>query len=465
MIFFSFDLHNAVLKTRLNNQNKGKVHISTYFRRIRLNIMFGLPLWVSSFLVGVFAVLYARLFDYFSKISYLLFHQNKLYLFVVTPACFVAAWLVVKIFDKYAAGSGIPQVMASVELTSPKSKFIVDKILSLKCILVKVISSLIMVFGGGAIGREGPTVQISASIFYLVSKWLPARWIRVSHNNMILTGAAAGLAAAFNTPLGGVVFAIEELSKTHFSRYKTAVFTSVIIAGLTAQAFIGPYLYIGYPKVPSKSINLIFYVILVALVCGALGSLLSNAIIFLTQFRRKLEGRKTEVLYVIVAALSMAFIAYNYGHMSVLGSGKREMTNLLFTEHKTVDWELPLYRIYGPLASFTTGAAGGIFAPSLSAGATIGATMAEWFQLASSDINLLILVGMAAFLTGITHSPFTSAILVFEMTDEHQLIFMLMLSGIVSSLAALAVNRRSLYDRIKEQYIITAKEDAAIKTD
>lgn len=421
--------------------------------------MFGLPLWISSILAGVVAVIYARMFDYFSNTSYTLFHQHKSYLFIVTPVCFVLAWWIVKQFDKYAAGSGIPQVMTAVELTSPKTNTIVERILSIKGIIIKIVSSLVMVFGGGAIGREGPTVQISASIFYTISKWLPARLVRVSKRNMILTGAAAGLAAAFNTPLGGIVFAIEELSKAHFSRFKTAVFTSVIIAGLTAQALIGPYLYIGYPVVAKQSLHLVLYVIAVAIASGMLGSLSSNIIMYLTQIRRRLEGKKTEILYVILSALSMAFIAYNYGHMSVLGSGKREMTNLLFTEHKTVDWELPLYRIYGPIASFTTGAAGGIFAPALSAGATIGAVMAEWFSLSTADINVLILVGMAAFLTGITHSPFTSAILVFEMTDEHQLIFMLMLAGIVSSLAALAVNKRSLYDRIKEQYLKAASKN------
>lgn len=94
-----------------------------------------------------------------------------------------------------------------------------------------------MVFGGGVIGREGPTIQISASIFKTIGDYLPAWYPKISRRNMIVTGAAAGLAAAFNTPLGGIVFALEELTKTHFSYFKSALLTGVIISGLTALNF------------------------------------------------------------------------------------------------------------------------------------------------------------------------------------------------------------------------------------
>lgn len=143
----------------------------------------------------------------------------------------VATWLVAK-FAVYSRGSGIPQVSASIELSNPKHNYKVDNLLSLKIIFIKIISSLIMVFGGGVIGREGPTIQISASIFKKINDWLPNWYPKISKRNMIVTGAAAGLASAFNTPLGGIVFAIEELTKTHFSFFKSALLTGVIIAGL-----------------------------------------------------------------------------------------------------------------------------------------------------------------------------------------------------------------------------------------
>ena len=131
-----------------------------------------------------------------------------------------------------------------------------------------------MILGGGLIGKEGPTIQIAGTIFRKINEWLPSWWPKISKRNMIMTGAAAGLAAAFNTPLGGIVFAVEELTKTHISYFKTALFTAVIIAGLTAQGLLGPYLYLGYPNVTHLSKFIFFPLMLVAIVSGLLGCLL-----------------------------------------------------------------------------------------------------------------------------------------------------------------------------------------------
>lgn len=433
---------------RLFSQEAGK----GYTKRVRHTAMQAFPFWIASIITGIVAVLYTKMFDWCSEQSMLLFHQRKELLFIITPVCFVLGWWIVKKFDKNAAGSGIPQVVAALELSNPRYNYLIDKLLSIRCAVVKILSSLLMVFGGAAIGREGPTVQIAGSIFRKVNLLMPKTWMRVSRKNMIMTGAAAGLAAAFNTPLGGIVFAIEELSKTHFNHFKTAIFTAVIIAGLTAQGLLGNYLYLGFPILKNLSGYIFIYVAAVAMVCGLMGIIMSSVILKFMKFRRTLVGKKTEIMYVIGASLIVALIAY-FGNYDVLGSGKHQMTEILFSQEKHVSWMLPIYRIIGPIASFTTGAAGGVFAPSLAAGATSAAVMAEWFNLSASDANLLILAGMVAFLTGITHSPFTSAILVLEMTDEHNVIFHLMMAGIIASLVALFIDRRSLYDHIKEYYL------------
>src|SRR6201989_2428705 len=143
--------------------------------------------------------------------------------------------------------------MAAIELSSANSDEKIKTLLSIRIMLIKVCSSIVMVFGGDAIGREGPTIQIAGSVFYKINQWLPSWWPKISRINMIMAGAAAGLAAAFNTPLGGIVFAVEELTRTHVSFYRTALFSGVIIAGLTAQAILGPYLYLGFPDVSGTS--------------------------------------------------------------------------------------------------------------------------------------------------------------------------------------------------------------------
>jgi H+/Cl- antiporter ClcA len=173
--------------------------------------------------------------------------------------------------------------------------------LSLKIIVFKIISSVVLVIGGGAVGREGPTIQMAGSVFRKVNEYLPEWWPKISKKNMIMTGAAAGLAAAFNTPLGGIVFAVEELSKTHINYFKTALFTAVIIAGLTAQTLAGSYLYLGYPKTNDVSLMVMFPIILVAGTAGILASQLSVTMLKMNDWKkRKLKTDRANVAFLVL---------------------------------------------------------------------------------------------------------------------------------------------------------------------
>lgn len=419
--------------------------------KFKHNLLQAIPFWVASLLTGLVAVLYSRLFALAESGTAWIIHHGIAWLFLVTPACFLTAWWLVRRFAPYARGSGIPQVMAAIELATPKHNEKVGRLLSLRILLVKIISSLTMALGGGVIGREGPTIQIAGSIFRKVNEWLPEWWPKISKRNMIMTGAAAGLAAAFNTPLGGIVFAVEELTRTHISYFKTALFTAVIIAGLTAQGLLGPYLYLGYPDMNGLSGAIFFAVVLVAIPAGLAGAGMSKLILRIFGWKNKFRFVRQHILFVAGCALVLAGLAF-FVDGRVLGSGKELMTTALFTDHKYNAWYLPLLRIFGPLVSFTTGAAGGVFAPALSAGASIGATLSGWMHLTPANTNLVVLAGMVGFLTGVTRTPFTSAILVLEMTDRHNVIFHLMLAGMVASLVAMLIDKHSFYDHLKVQY-------------
>ena len=432
-------------------------------KKLRSGVLQALPFWLASLLAGLIAVCYTKLFELAEKWSKLIYHAHPAIILLITPICFMLAWLIVKHVAVYAKGSGIPQVMAAIELTSGQDDRQVKQLLNLRMLAVKVASSLLMVFGGGAIGREGPTIQIAGTVFRKVNEWLPASWPKISSRNMILTGAAAGLAAAFNTPLGGIVFAVEELAKIHLSQFKTAIFSSVIIAGLTAQAFLGPYLYLGFPVISNAPADMIIAVIPVALIGGLGGSAMGLIILKILYWKDTFIKWYSEPLFVFMCGLLLCTVAYFIGD-AILWSGKFQMATLLFTEHKRLGWQEPLLRICGPVLSFTTGASGGIFAPSLSAGATLGAFFAGLFKLSDSNTNLLILTGMVAFLTGITRSPFTSAILVLEMTDRHNVIFFLMFAGVVSSLISAVVSKHSMYEYLKIQYIVQLERSNVAET-
>lgn len=424
-------------------------HIGT--ERIRANALQAFPFWTASLVTGLAAVAYTKMFVYSESLLKAVLHWNKNMLFLITPVCFFIAWLVVKLFAPNARGSGIPQVMAAIELSSPKHDHKVDMLLNLRIIFVKVASSLMMVLGGGAIGREGPTIQIAGSVFRIINKIIPGSWPRLSKQSFLLTGASAGLAAAFNTPLGGVVFAMEELARIHIKFFRTPLFSAVLISGLTAQALIGPYLYLGYPNVSGLGFSIFFAVALTAVLAGICGSLMSKAILKVAAWKRSFNTTKT-IAYILISGLVIAALAC-FLNQAVLGSGKDLMNQALFTDNKYNSWHTALMRIISPVICFNTGAAGGIFAPSLAAGASTGAFMCDLFHFAGANANIIILSGMVGFLTGVTRTPFTSAILVLEMTDRHSVIFHLMLAALLSNIAAVIIDRHSLYEQLKKTYI------------
>jgi H+/Cl- antiporter ClcA len=422
--------------------------------QLKHNLLQAIPFWIGSVITGFFAVMYAQVFAWGEHLMNFIFDWHAWMIFIIAPIGFVLSWWLVKEFAPNAKGSGIPQVMAAVELANPKEHRKIRNLLSIKIIFFKILSSVILVIGGG----EGPTIQIAGSVFRKVNEYLPEWWPKISKKNMIMTGAAAGLAAAFNTPLGGIVFAVEELSKTHINYFKTALFTAVIIAGLTAQTLAGSYLYLGYPKTNDVSLMVMFPIVLVAAVAGILASQLSVAMLKINSWKKnKLKTDKANVIFLIICALIIASIAY-FINREILGSGKEIMERVLFTKDKHEDWYVPVLRMLGPALSFTSGGAGGIFAPALTAGASIGSVISGAIHLAPNETNVVVLAGMVAFLTGITRAPFTSAIIVLEMTDRHSLIFHLMLAGMVSSIASILVSRHSLYDVLKVNFLTELRQ-------
>lgn len=377
--------------------------------RLKENLLQAVPFWIGSIITGIVAVLYSQIFALGEHTLNRILNWNLWMIFIIAPVGFVLSWWLVKKYAPYAKGSGIPQVMAAVDLANPKDNHLIHKLLSLRIIIIKIVSSFVLVSSGGAIGREVPTIQIAGSIFRKVYEFLPGWWPKISKKNMILTGAAAGLSAAFNTPLGGIVFAVEELSKTHINYFKTALFTAVIIAGLTAQSLAGSYLYLAYPKTNDVTLWIMFPIIFVSGISGILSSQLSVAMLKINRLKKKLKSDLSNIIFLVISALIIASIAF-FINRDILGSGKDIIERVLFSDDKIEAWYVPILRMLGPALAFTSGGAGGIFAPALSTGATIGSVFAGIMNLTDNETNVLILAGMVAFLTGITRAPFTSAI-------------------------------------------------------
>ncbi len=245
---------------------------------------------------------------------------------------------------------------------------------------------------------------------------------------------------------------MEELTKTHIAQFRTAVLTAVIISGMTAQWVLGPYLFIGYPKVETVGFSFMYKVLVIALVCGAAGALFCKAALITDRLRKSFKSAFAQGGFVFACAMAFATCTWYFGP-AALGSGKSIMEAYLFDPVIDPGVKEIGARIFGSLFSFSAGGAGGIFAPSLSSGAVIGGWIGKFFDPTREEHNLLILAGMTAFLTGVSRSPFTSAILVLEMTDRHSVIFQLMYAASFGYLIAMAIDRKSFYERMKMELL------------
>lgn len=192
-------------KVILGESSKKLSELKSHFIRI-------LPYWIAGSLTAVIATTYAKMFALFEKMSLLIFQETGYWYLLVAPVAFFLSWFVVYRYAPYANGSGIPQLMAAAEMAhSKKAEGSIGKLLGFRIIFTKILSSLIGVIGGGSIGREGPTLQISGSIFFLFNRHFPQYFEAKNRYAFLLAGSASGLASAFNTPLGGIVYVVEEL--------------------------------------------------------------------------------------------------------------------------------------------------------------------------------------------------------------------------------------------------------------
>jgi H+/Cl- antiporter ClcA len=411
-----------------------------------------LPYIVGSIVTAGVAVLYSKIFDYSVSLSKLLKGSSPWLFFIITPVCLLAGWWIVKKISIAASGSGIPQLMAAVNPKRDTKKVSTGFLLGGKVLVAKVLSSIVALLGGALIGREGPTLQISGSIFYITHKFLPDSWPKVNRERMLIAGGAAGLAAAFNTPLGGIVFAIEELSKSSLNTFKSTLLYAVIFSGMTVQWILGPYLYLGYPKVDATSFSMLGYVIIFSAIAGIVGAFKGKLILELASFTKKFKKTFQHIIYILISGLVVAFIIYSNSNVAY-GPGKDVMNQLLFDakDHDVTLWLL-ISRFFGAIISYSTGVAAGIFATSLSTGSILGHLLMNFFNL-DGDNKLLILVSMIGLLTGVTRAPFTSSVLVLEMTNSHSAIFFFILAGLISSVTARLIDKQPLYKRLEVNYL------------
>jgi H+/Cl- antiporter ClcA len=408
-------------------------------------------LWGGALAIGLAATLFALAADQANEVFAHGIHVSPWLGFVLCPGgLMLVSWLTGKWFPG-TQGSGIPQALAALE--ARRYQGVRSKVLSMRIAIGKMLLTLLGLCSGASIGREGPTVHVGASILFVLGRKVqaPPHYLERA---LILGGGAAGIAAAFNTPIAGVVFAIEELSRSFEEKTNGIVLTAVILAGVTAQAVLGNYNYFGTSTAAMVHWADWFAIPVCGVVGGLLGGLFSQILISGSEHIAPLRLRHP--MWVAAGCgLAIAAAGFASGNLSY-GTGYEEAKDII-TSGQAITTGYPFYKFFATAASYLSGIPGGIFAPSLAAGAGVGANLAQWLPQISPQV--LILLGMVGYFAGVVQTPLTGFIIVMEMTDNHSLLLPLMATSFIAFGASRLVCKKPVYQALARPFLaqLTAK--------
>ena len=405
-------------------------------------------LWIGAVLVGIVAIVFAMSAEYANSLHQAVVEFSPLLPFIVGPAGLaLVVWLTRKFFPG-SQGSGIPQTIAAINTENEERR---GHYLSIRLALGKFMLTVIGLFSGASVGREGPTVQIGASIMQSLGRF--TRFSRVeTKRGLILAGGAAGVAAAFNTPLAGIVFAIEEMSRNYESRTSGTVLTSVIVAGIVSIWWLGDYTYFGTTSAIINGSSAWIPVIVCGVIGGVLGGIFSQLLIFIS---RGLPGKigvfaKTNpVIFAAFCGFLLAIIGAFSGS-STYGTGYHE-ARMILEGTGEIPESFGILKLLATLVSYVSGIPGGVFAPSLAVGAGLGQNIAQFIPYA--PLGAVVVLGMVAYFAGVVQAPVTAFVIVMEMTDNHDMIVPLMAASLLAAGCSKVVCRRPLYRALADEFL------------
>jgi CIC family chloride channel protein len=360
----------------------------------------------------------------------------------------VAAWLVRR-FSPYASGSGIPHVEAVLDGKIPPAPF--------GLVPVKFIGGILAIGSGLALGREGPSVQIGAGIAYFTSRMCRLDWpdCRV----LLAAGAGAGLATAFNSPIAGAVFVLEELVRRFEHRIAIAALAASFTAIAVGRLFLGdmPDFQVDALNTTGAGARALFFVL------GAMAGLLAVAYNRTLLGMLAVAGRFAGVPVELRAALIGIVVGVLAWFAPELVGGGDNITQSALTGHDALWFVVVAFLIrfaLGPL-SYASATPGGLFAPLLVLGAQSGLLFGVACQFLFPDLGVpreaYALVGMAAFFTGVVRAPVTGIVLVTEMTGNVTMLLPMLGACFVAMLVPTLLRDAPIYDSLRE---LTLRKEA-----
>ena len=394
-------------------------------------------------MIGATAAAFALL-SHFSDEYFYQLYLNHPYIACALPPFGLAfiAWLTHNFFEG-TEGSGIPQAIAALEM---RQHHLRAKVLSLKVAAGKIFLTSLGLLCGASIGREGPTVHVGASIMYSLRHLALFRGHNMTRG-LILAGGAAGISAAFNTPLAGIMFAIEEMSRAFDKRNSATLIISVVLAGVVALFILGDYTYFGKSSAALPLSSAWLAVLICGIGGGLLGGLFSTSLIQGTRRLATLSLRHPVSLAFVCGLLITLFGISSDG--LTYGTGYEAARHLVDGGEPVLAF--PFLKMLATIASYLSGIPGGIFAPSLSVGAGLGANLS--LLMPDSPASALIMLGMVGYFTGVVQTPITAFIIVMEMNADSSMLMPLMATALIAKGVSHLVCPVPIYEALAQAYL------------
>lgn len=397
--------------------------------------------------VGLIAVGFAMLADAAQDAFRQILAKSRFLSLALTPIGLAVSVFLAGRYFPNSGGSGIPQAIAARALTDQEVR---GRLVSLRVAVGKVALTALGLLCGASIGREGPTVQVGASVMFALGRLSPRR-----QSGLILAGAAAGVAAAFNTPLAGIVFAVEEMSRSFESRTSGLILGTVIAAGLVSLAVMGNYSYFGSTALALHGVRDWMAVPVCGVVGGLLGGLFSRVVVLAAHPGGAIWQRvkRHKVVFAGLCGLGVALCGLASGD-TVYGTGYAQVEAML-TGGAVPPLSFGLLKLLATVLSTISGAPGGIFSPSLAVGAGLGQELGQILPLV--PLGVMVLLGMVSYFAGVVQAPITAFVIVTEMTNGQVSVVPLMLAALIAYGTSRLVCHEGIYHALSHQFVSASR--------
>ncbi len=374
-------------------------------------------------------------------------------------AIFVSGWITTRFFPS-TSGSGIPGVRVALAVYHGN--------IGLGASIAKLATSLLSLSTGVSLGREGPTAAIAAGIGSFFGNFFSMSKKRVKA--LVAVGAAGGIAAAFNTPIAAVVFTLEEVVGDLNAKVLGSIIISSVTAAITASALQGNHAMFSELAYTLKDPKELVFYLVIGLACAFIGPIWMNTVLKTRAMSLKLfKGHRLTIImmtFFLVAGVS-------YIEPEALGSGHNTIEEALLSLLR--DWKVLLwlfgFKFFLTAICYASGISGGLFLPTLMLGAMLGGFIGSFagqlFPEITSNTGAYALVGMGAFFAAVIRAPFTSIIMVFELTRDYNIMLPLMIANVVSYSISGRISKESIYEKISEQdgiHLPTREDNEILET-